>query len=136
MKKSLVAVFALLLACIGACSTSTLYSASAHVWVAPAQHAAFVSDLRTFALAHNLAFHPSTIPANPGSRHTWEETGVIIVTPKQNDISALNTIAPDQFTVGIWVYDQSEHWRVYWDGLRAFMSQRYRWQDVGSVSAG
>src|SRR5581483_9759148 len=66
-------------------------SAQAWVWVAPDQQEHFVTELCEFARRKGFKCNPSKPPSGD-----WQMIGVIMVTPKENEISVINATALDK----------------------------------------
>jgi hypothetical protein len=100
-------------------------SAQAWIWVAPNQQQQFVEELHSYARTKSLKFNPSTLPGPP-----WTMVGVIMVTPRGNEISIINATARDEFSAGVTVFHKEENWESYWKDLHTYVSARHKWQDV------
>lgn len=100
-------------------------SAQAWVWVAPVNRQRFVDELRDYARDKGLQLHHRKLLGPP-----WEIAEVTLLTPKENKISVANATAPDKFSAAIIVYRPEENWQIYWKEFRAYVSARYKWEDV------
>jgi len=100
-------------------------SAQAWVWVAPDQQERFVTELCEFARKKGFKCNPSKPPSGD-----WPLIGVIMVTPKGNEISVINGTAPDKFSADITIFHPEAGWQSYWKDFRAYVSARHKWEDV------
>jgi len=100
-------------------------SAQAWIWVAPDMQEHFVSELCEFAREKRFRCNPSR-PPSPD----WQMIGVIIVTPKDNEIWVVNGTAKDQFGAAITVLHPEPEWRKYWEDFRTFVMARHKWEDT------
>lgn len=103
----------------------TKASAVGWVWVEPNEQQHFVDQLRELASSEGLRFNPSK-----QSGPSWPMIGVILVTPKENEITVINATQVDKFSVAIAVFHRDDQWQKYWSDFRAYVSARYRWEDA------
>lgn len=99
-------------------------SAQAWVWVAPDQQEHFVTELCAFARQKGFKCNPSEQPGP-----SWKMIGVVLVTPKENEITVINATAPDKFDAAITMFHPGEDWQGYWKDFRAYVSARHKWDD-------
>jgi len=103
----------------------TAPSASARVSVPDGGQDQFIAALTNYAHMKGLVANPSVLPGPPRTLHT-----LIIVTPKENELQIINANTENKFEVSIMIFHREERWQPYWRDFRAYVSQRYKWEDV------